>query len=77
MTPGDLEFCATQELIDELLRRTTFQGVVVHAHDGVKSRDWTGERIFNVRFNGNLGAEEVGRLLDVVSQHLAGKERDE
>jgi len=78
MTPGDLEFCATQELIDELLRRTTFQGVVVHAHDGVKSRDWIGERIFSIRFNSaNLGAEEVGRLLDVVSQHLVGKERDE
>jgi hypothetical protein len=74
MTPGDLELFATQELINELLRRASFQGVIVHAQDGAKSRDWTGERIFSVRFNANLNTEEVGRLLDVVSQHLAGRE---
>jgi hypothetical protein len=73
MTAGELELFSTAELIDELLRRTTFQGVVVHAQDGAKSRDWSGERIFSVRFNANLGTEEVGRLLDVVSQHLADK----
>jgi len=30
-------------------------------------------RIFSVRFNANLGTEEVGLLLDVVSQHLADR----
>ncbi len=74
MTPGDLELFSTQELINELLRRTAFQGVIVHAHGGAKSRNWTGERIFSVRFNENLGAAEAGRLLDVVSQHLVSSE---
>jgi hypothetical protein len=74
MKPGELELFSTEELINELLRRTTFQGVIVHARDGAKSRHWEGERVFNVRLNGNLPAEEAGRLLDVVSQYIAGIE---
>jgi hypothetical protein len=70
MKPGDLELFSTEELINELLRRTTFQGVIVHARDGAKDRHWDGERIFRVRRNGNLDVEEAGRLLDVVSQHI-------
>jgi len=72
---GDLELFATEELIDELMRRTTFQGVVVHARDGAKSRQWSGERVFRVRINRNLAPEEASRLLDVVSQHIGGPER--
>ena len=74
MNPGELELYSTQELIDELLRRTTFQGVIVHARDGARSRTWDGERVFSVRFNDNLEAEEACRLLDVVRQHMAGRE---
>jgi hypothetical protein len=70
MKPGDLELFSTEELIDELVRRTTFQGVIVHARDGAKSRNWIGERVFRVRLNGNLDPEEAGRLLDVVSQQI-------
>jgi len=71
MKPGELELFSSDELIEELLRRTTFQGVVVHSRDGAKSRDWTGERIFSVRLNANLETEEAARLLDVVSQYIA------
>ena len=71
MTDRDLELFATEELIDELLRRTTFQGVIVHAREEAKRQDWDGERMFSVRFNGNFEAQEVGRLLEVVSRHLA------
>ena len=73
--PGELELFSTEELIDELMRRTTFQGVIVHARDGAKSRQWSGERIFRVRINQNLDAEEASRLLDVVSQRIGGAER--
>jgi len=68
--PGDLELHGTQELIDELLRRTTFQGVIVHAEDGVRHPHWQGERIFRVHFNSNLEHEEAHRLLSVVSDHM-------
>ncbi len=70
MKPGDLELFTTEELINELMRRTTFQGVVVHARDGAKSRYWDGERVFRVRINENLNREETGRLLEVVSQRI-------
>ena len=63
MTDSELGLYGTQELIDELLRRSTFQGVIVHAAEEAKRVDWEGERTFRVRFNGNLAAEEAGRLL--------------
>jgi len=74
MNPRELELFATQDLIDELLRRTTFQGVVVQAVDEAKNRHWDGERLFAVRHNANLDTEEAGRLLDVVSQYIASRE---
>jgi hypothetical protein len=73
--PGELELFSTEELVEELLRRTTFQGVIVHARDEAKSRHWSGERVFRVRINQNLAPEEAGRLLDVVSQHIGGAGR--
>lgn len=73
MEEGGLELFATEELIGELLRRATFQGVIVHAVDGVKNADWTGERLFAVRHNANLETEEAGRLLDVVGHYIAGR----
>ena len=73
--PGELELFSTEELIDELMRRSTFQGVIVHARDGAKSRHWSGERVFRVRINQNLAADEASRLLDVVSQRIGGAER--
>jgi hypothetical protein len=74
MKATELELFSTQDLIDELLRRTTFQGVIVHAADGAKKRHWAGERLFSVRHNANLGTEEAGRLLDVVSQYIASRD---
>jgi hypothetical protein len=67
---GDLELYSTEELIDELLNRTSFQGVLVHADQGVKKRTWDGSRIFKVRFNDNLSHDEAHRLLSVVSEHM-------
>jgi len=68
-----MELFGTRELIDELMRRTTFQGVIVHSRDEARSRSWDGERVFCVRHNANLDTEEAGRLLDVVSQYIAAR----
>ena len=70
MPPSDLELHTTQELIEELMRRKTFLGVVVHSPQGLKGGGWTGERVFTVHHNANLGPDEAGRLLDVVAEHL-------
>ena len=71
MSTEDLEWFATEDLINELMRRATFQGVVIHAQHGVKQHQWEGERVFVARHNASLGTEAVGRLLEVVSQHIA------
>ena len=70
MEPSDLALYTSQELIDELMRRTTFLGVVVHSEQDLKGRDWNGERVFKVNFNANLDAAQAGRLLDVVAEHM-------
>ena len=74
MYVGELELFSTQDLIDELLRRTTFQGVVVHAVGGAKDPHWDGERRFTVCHNANLDIEEAGRLLNVIGEHIANSQ---
>lgn len=74
MNAKELELFGTQDLINELLSRTTFQGVIVHAVDGAKHRHWNGERLFAVHHNANLDTEEAGRLLDVISQDITSRQ---
>lgn len=74
MHSGELELYPTQDIINELLRRTTFQGVVVHALEENREPDWEGERLFTVRHSKSLSTDEAGRLLDVVSSYMAQRE---
>ncbi|MHC5541008.1 hypothetical protein ACYOEI_22530 [Singulisphaera rosea] len=74
MESRDLELFSSEDLIDELLGRATFQGVIIHSKEEARSPDWSGQRVFRVRLNQNLGTEEAGRLLDVVGQYIAGQE---
>jgi hypothetical protein len=64
-----LELYSTQELVEELMRRKTFLGVIVHSEAELKGA-WQGERTFKVHFNSNLDAAQAGRLLDVVAEHM-------
>jgi hypothetical protein len=70
MQSNELELYTSRELIDELMRRKTFLGVVVHAQEELKSQDWNGERVFTVHFNSNFGAGEVGPLLEVIAARV-------
>jgi hypothetical protein len=70
MTPDELELVPTPSLIAELVRRTTFLGVVVQASEEYR-KPWTeGERSFRVHYNGNLDDDEARRLLAVVSEQM-------
>jgi hypothetical protein len=70
MQPSDLAFCTTQELIEELMSRHTFCGVVVHSADDHRRETWDDERVFKVHFNGNLDCARASRLLDTVSEYM-------
>lgn len=70
MQPSELELYSTRELIDELMRRQTFLGVVIHSDQEFKSGPWGDERIFKVHFNNNLDAAQTGRLLDSVASYI-------
>ena len=68
MQPTVLELSTIPELVEELMRRKTFLGVIVHSEEEQKG-PWRGERMFKVRFNENLDAGETCRLLE----HVAGR----
>jgi hypothetical protein len=74
MSPDDLELVSTKQLIDELMRRTTFMGVVVHCKEENRA-PWTrGVRTFRVHYNENLDDDEARRLLSAVSEQLDSHE---
>jgi hypothetical protein len=70
MEPSDLAFYTSHELIEELMRRKTFLGVVVHSADEIKTQGWPGEQTFKVRFNSNLDTPKVSRLLNKLSEYI-------
>ncbi len=70
MNQDELALFTSQELIDELMRRKTFLGIVVHSEQEAKTDTWPEERLFKVRFNANLDTEQAGRLLAVVAAHM-------
>jgi hypothetical protein len=60
----------TRELINELMRRKTFLGVVIHSEKELRG-EWPGEGMFQVHFNSNLDPVQVSRLLDAIAQFIA------
>jgi hypothetical protein len=69
MNAGAIELYTTKELVDELMRRRTFLGVVIHSEKELKG-EWPGEGTFQVHFNSNLDAGQACRLLDGVAQYM-------
>lgn len=70
MEPSDLEFFTTAELIQELMRRKTFLGVVVHSQEERKKDGWDKEQTFKVHFNANLDVLQTSRLLGAVAEYI-------
>lgn len=75
MEPSELELYTAQELITELMRRKTFFGVVVHSDQELKSGHWSGARLFKMHYSAHLEADEAGRLLGVVAEHVERREQ--
>jgi hypothetical protein len=72
--PTSLELSTTQELIHELMRRTTFLGVVVHSEEEYRTEGWGPERMFRVHLSRNLEASKALRLLDAIVTRLNDRE---
>jgi hypothetical protein len=70
MNPSELEYFSSQELVDELVRRQSFLGVIIHAVGETRGQGWIGNKDFQVRFNENLDAETASRLLNVVAEGI-------
>jgi hypothetical protein len=74
MTTNELAFYSSTDLVDELLRRQSFLGVIVHAVGETRGHGWKGDRDFQVRFNNNLNVDAVRRLLNVVAEGICPPE---
>lgn len=72
----ELSFYTTDELIVEILKRATFQGIIVRAED-FRGHEWQGKKKFNVLWNGNLSNEEVTRVIEVISEALTNTPEQE
>jgi hypothetical protein len=70
MEASELAFFSTEELVNELVQRTTFLGVVVQSETDWKGDAWGEERTFKVQFNSNLDTAEASRLLGYVAEYL-------
>lgn len=70
MEASELSFFTTRQLIDELMRRQTFLGVVVHSEQEYRNQQWNGDRLFTVHFNDNLAPGEALRLLETVASRM-------
>jgi hypothetical protein len=68
---SELAFFSSAELVDELTRRQSFLGVILHAVGETRGRGWTGDRDFQVRFNDqNFSLEQACRLLGEVASRM-------
>lgn len=66
----ELEFYTTEQLITEIIRRKTFQGVIIHAEGDFKDIPWHGIKNFNVHWNNNLEKKEACEILERMSHVL-------
>lgn len=70
MESSDLELATSQALVDELMRRKTFLGVIIQSRDELKADSWKRDQIFTVHHNSNLSSGQVHRLLDTIADYL-------
>ena len=63
-----LELATTAELIEELVQRQTFLGVVINSE--IRSDGWRGKQYFAIHCSQHLNKEETGRLLEIIANYI-------
>lgn len=59
-----LELYTTKEMIEEIINRTTFQGIMILSENDCKDPKWCGKKTFGVHWNNNLTNKEVVDILE-------------
>jgi hypothetical protein len=70
MESDSLALFTVKDLVDELMRRRTFLGVILHSGHDCKNATWNGTHMFKVHYNSNLNAAEAAGLLSTVSEYI-------
>jgi hypothetical protein len=70
-----LEFYTSAELVNELMKRKTFMGIIIHSKEEFKERTWQGDKAFHVHVTANLDAGETSLILGAVAGSFDLKDR--
>lgn len=75
---NELALATNEELIDELVLRGTFVGMVIRCQDDLRGAPWDGEeRYFTISSNDNMSDKQRFKVLMTIAEHLAGKTNDD
>lgn len=66
----DLEFYTTDELIEELTKRTTFAGIVIRSEIEPKSERITVHQNWDVTYSAALSEKQIAGLLEDAVGHF-------
>lgn len=66
----DLDFYTTDELIDELTRRTTFAGIVIRSTIEPKSEKIVVHQNWDITYSNAFSEKQVAELLEDVVGHF-------
>lgn len=67
---GNLELYTTEEMVEEIINRTTFLGVVIQSEEDCKNKNWYGKKAFKIHWNNNLNNKEVADILENMASSL-------
>lgn len=70
----ELELYSTDELVQELLHRATFQGIIFHSHDEFRGKNWD-NKTFRL-FWANVEFAEIKLLVETLREYLEKKENE-
>lgn len=66
----ELEFCTTEELVDEIAKRTTFAGIILRSHKEAKNcSEVTIHQNWDITYS-RLSAQQVADLLEDAVAHF-------
>ena len=66
----DLELCSTDELVNELTRRTTFAGIIIHSEKECRGKEITIHQNWDITYSNGFSNRKVAELLEDAVAHF-------
>lgn len=66
----ELEFCTTEELVDELTKRTTFAGIVIRSENEARGSEIAIHQNWDITYSNGFSNKQVAELLEDAVGHF-------